>query len=325
MAIHLLRLAIAACFCVAFEPAQAQSAPHPFPTGPVRIIVPAPAGGSTDVVARILAQSLSVKWGAVIVENRTGAGGNLGVGVAARQPADGNAILLTSSHFLINPSLYGHLGWDPVKDFEAVTNVANSPNAIAVHTGVAARSVGELVALVKAEPGKFSYASPGAGSSQNLTCELIRQRAALQWEHIPYNGGGPVVTAVLGGQVPLTCMSLPPLLPYVSTGKLRILAVTSATRSPALPSVPTMAEAGFPDVVTEQIQGLFVPAGTPRAVVDKIYADVVSAMRTPEMAQKMTELGNTLVLNKPEEFSAFVKEERKRWFDVIKQGGIHAE
>ncbi len=297
-----------------------------WPARPVRMIVPFAPGGPTDLVARITAQRLAELWGqSVLVDNRAGASGNLGVEIASRAAPDGYTLLVTSSSYLVNPALYAKLRWDPFRSFIPVTNIATSPNLIVAHPSVPARNVRELVALVKAQPGKFSYASAGVGTSPQLSCEMLRLATGIDLQHVPYGGAGPATTAVLANQTPLGCMAQPPAVPHVQAGKLRGLAVTSAQRAPSLPDVPTMIEQGFAGFVTDNMNAVFLPAGASAALVRRLHADVVRVLQMPEVRERLASSGLEPVGNTPEAFAAYVRQQIGQWAKVVKDAGIQVE
>src|SRR3954465_2148090 len=242
----------------------AHAADAPYPSRPVRMIVPFAPGGPTDVIARVIAQKLSELWAhQVVVDNRAGAGGNIGMGLATTAPPDGYTILVVSSSFVVNPSLYAKIPYDPYKSFIPVTNAAASPNVFTVHPATAAKTMQDLVALAKSNPGKFSIATPGVGTTPDLGAELLKMATGADIVRVPYGGAGPAVAAVLGNQVQIGSTALPPTTPHIQAGRLRALAVTSAKRSSALPDVQTMAEAGFKGQESDTLQGVLLPAGTP--------------------------------------------------------------
>ena len=248
-------------------PALAQS--PGYPDRPVKIIVPFAAAGPTDVVARLIALKLSEKFGQQFyIENMAGAGGNLGMGAAARAPGDGYTILFVSSSYTVNPSLYAKPPYDPDKDFAPVTKAAGSPNGLFVHPSIPAKSVKELVELIKANPGKYTFASPGIGTTPHLSSELFKLTFGLDFALAPFPGGGPSIQSVVAGHTPMCFQAIPPATPLVKDGKLRALAVTATMRSPALPDVPTLDELGIKNQEAETIQGVLLPAGTPKSIVD---------------------------------------------------------
>ena len=298
-----------------------------YPVRPVKIVIAFAPGGPTDIVGRLLAQKLTEQFGdkAFLIENRPGAGGNIGIGQVARAAPDGYTLLLVSSAFVINPSLYANAGFDPVKDFTPVTLAVTSPNILVAHPSFPARDMKEFFSLVKANPGKYDYASPGAGTGPHLSAELIKLRAQLAIQHVPYNGGGPAVQAVLAGQVPIGFSALPPAVPHVKAGKLHALAVTSTVRAPALPEVPTVAESGIPDFEGDTLQLLMAPAGTPPAIVAKLQAEVARALGGPELRDKLVAQGFLIVASTPEQTAQKIRGEVDKWARVIKAGNIKAE
>ena len=317
-----LAVALFASFALCADAAQAQT----YPERPVKIIVPFAAGGPTDVMARLLAQQFSENLGKqFVVENQPGAGGNTGMGNAARATPDGYTILVSSSSYVVNPSLSAKLSYDPYKDFIPISNVGVSPNTLVVHPSVPAKSVSELISYIKGSPGKVSYASPGAGTTPHLSGELFRLTLSLDLVHVPFSGAGPAIQSTVGGHTPIAFVAMPPATALVKEGKLRGLAVTSKQRAPALPDVPTMVEAGIKDQEADTFQGLFVPAGTPQAIVDTLQREVVKILARPETRAKFAELGFETIGSSPEQFAAQIRTEIARWGKVIKDAGIKAE
>ncbi|MBY0437565.1 MAG: tripartite tricarboxylate transporter substrate binding protein [Burkholderiales bacterium] len=305
--------------------AQAKGA-DTFPSRPVRMIVPFAPGGPTDIVARLLAQRLGEIWGqTVLIDNRPGAGGNLGVEIAAKAAPDGYTILVTSSSYLVNPALYEKLRWDPFKSFVPVTNAATSPNLFVVHPSVPAKSMKELIALIKSQPGKFSYASPGLGTTPQLSCEMFKALTGVDVQHVPYGGAGPATTSVVGNQNPMGCMAQPPAVPHVQAGKLRALAITSAKRASSLPDVPTMLEQGFANFVTDNMNGVFLPAGASPALVNRLHADILKALANPDLRERLQSQGLEPVGDTPQAFAAYVKQQIGQWTKVVKDAGIKVE
>jgi tripartite-type tricarboxylate transporter receptor subunit TctC len=301
-------------------------APERHPSRPVRMIVPFPPGGPTDVVARLLAQKLSESWGQqVVVDNRSGAGGNIGMGIAASATPDGHTVLLVSSSFVANPSLYSKIPYDPDKSFAPVTKIVSAPHAFFAHPSQPVKTLAELIAAVRRDPKKFSMATPGIGTTPDLSAHLLRLDAKLDLVLVPFAGGGPSLAAVLGNQVPFGCQAIPPVTPHFKAGRLRALAMTSAQRVAALPEVPTMAEAGFPGHEADTMTGMLLPAGTPRALVMRWYQETARVMALPDVKERIAELGYHVVLNPPEQFAAQIREEVARWGKVIRQAGIRAE
>src|SRR4051812_39645529 len=304
-------------------PAFAQPA---FPARALRMIVPFAPGGSTDALARIVAIGLAEALGQpVAVENRAGAGGNIGVGLAAKAPPDGHTLLIVASGFVVNPSMYAEVPYDPVRDFAPISYLANVPSLLVAHPSVPVATVKELVAMSKANPGKLNYASAGYGSHQHLVGELFRLSTGADVTHVPFNGGNPAMLAVLGGQVQSGITALPTSLSNLAAGKLRALAVTSDTRSPALPDVPTFGEAGLPGLGSDQLIGLLAPAGTPRPIIARLHAETVKVISTPEARKKLVDLGFVAVGSTPEEFAAAIRSQTEKWAQVVRQAKIRAE
>jgi len=307
-------------------PVLAQSAAD-FPAHPVRIVVPFPAGGATDIAARLLAERMAADWKQpVTVDNRPGAGGNIGSDVVAKSAPDGYNLIMgvTGSH-AINISLYAHMPYDPVKDFEAISQVAIVPNVVVVHPSVPAANLQAFVALAKKQPGKLNYASLGNGTAAHLTMEMFKIAAGIDLTHIPYKGSAPAVADLLAGQVQAMIDGLPSALPHVQAGKLRALAVTSAKRSPAAPDLPTIAESGYPGFSADAWSGLFAPKGTPKTIVDKIALETQRILKTPEVQKRLGELGAEAVGSTPAEFSVHVKQEIDKWARVVKASGARLD
>ena len=304
----------------------ANAADAPYPSKAVRMIVPFAPGGPTDVIARVVAAKLSEAWSnQVVVDNRAGAGGNIGMGMAATATADGYTIAVVSSSYVVNPSLYAKIPYDPYKSFVPVTNIAASPNVFVAHPSVPAKTMQDLVSVTMKDGKKYSVATPGVGTTPDLSAELFKMTAKLDIVRVPFGGAGPAVASVIGNQVPLGCVAMPPATQHILGGRLRGLAVTSAKRSSALPDVPTMAESGFKGQEADTLQGVFVPAGTSKAIVNKIAADIKRLMAQAETKQRVQELGFDIVASTPEEFTAQVKSEIEKWGKVIKASGLKAE
>ena len=315
-------LVVAAMFAAPFVHAQA-----PYPGKPVRIVVPFPAGGTTDILARAVAQKLTETGGQpVLVDNRPGAGGNIGAELVAKSAPDGYTLLMgTVGTHAINPGLYAKMPYDHQRDFAPVILVAGVPNVLVVNPAVPVNSVQELIAYAKANPGKLNFASSGSGTSIHLSGELFKTMSGVQMTHIPYKGSSPALTDLLGGQVQLMFDNLPSALPHIRAGKLRALAVTSAQRAPALPDVPTVAEAGLPGFEASSWFGLLAPAGTPKDIIAKLNAEVAKWLATPEARDKLTVQGANAVGNSPEEFTQFIAAETIKWQKVIKDSGAKVE
>jgi tripartite-type tricarboxylate transporter receptor subunit TctC len=305
---------------------QAQTLPGSYPDKPVKIIVPFAAGGPTDVVARLIATKLSERLGKQFyVENITGAGGNVGMGQAARAAPDGYTILFVSSSYVVNPSLYPKIPYDPYKDFMPVTVAGDAPNILLVHPSVPAKTVAQLVDYIRANPGKLSYASAGTGTTPHLSGELFRLSLKLDIVHVPFNGAAPAIQSLAGGHTPMGFTSLPPAIPLIQDGQLRPLAVSAEKRAAAVPDVPTLAEAGLPDQEADTMQAVLVPAGTPRPIVDLLYREIKATVAMPDVKERFTVLGLDAIANTPEEFAAQIKKEIVKWGKVIHDANIKME
>ena len=295
-----------------------------YPVKPVKILIAFAPGGPSDIVGRLLAQKLTENFGdkPFLIENRPGAGGNIGIGQVAKAAPDGYTLLLVSSAFVINPSLYSNAGFDAVKDFTPITLAVTSPNVLVVTPAFPAKDMKEFFSEIKANPGKYNYASPGGGTGPHLSAELMKLRAQLDMAHIPYNGGGPAIQAVLAAQVPIGFSALPPAVPLVKSGKMRALAVTSSVRAPTLPEVPTVAESGLPDFEGDTLQLIVAPAGTPPGIVAKLQAEIARALAAPDLREKLLGLGFIIVASTPEQTAQKIRVELDKWARVIKAGNI---
>jgi len=298
-----------------------------FPTRPVTIVVPFPAGGATDLTARLVAEGLSKKWGQpVVVENKPGAGGNVGSEYVARAAPDGYTLVLgvTGSHG-INTSLYKNMRYDPIKDFEAVSQATLYPNAIIVNNDVPANNLQELIALLKKPDAHYSYGSDGNGTASHLGMELIKSQGKFELSHIPYRGSAPMVTDLLGGQIQVGITGLPAVQAYAKSGKLKIVAVTTAERFASAPDYPTVAEQGFAGYAAPPWSGFFAPKGTPKPLVDKISVDIREAMSDPKAKEKMIAAGSEFTPSTPEQFQAFVQKEIAKWAEAVKISGARID
>jgi tripartite-type tricarboxylate transporter receptor subunit TctC len=321
----LMRAVLAAAVLVAPAMARAQ-APGTYPDRPVKIIVPFAPAGPTDVVARLIAQKLSERLGKQFyIENVTGAGGNTGMGQAARAAPDGHTILFVSSSYVVNPSLYPKIPYDPYRDFAPVTVAGDAPNILLVNPSVPAKTVRELIDYIKANPGKISYASAGTGTTPHLSGELFRLSLKLDIVHVPFSGAGPAIQSLAGDHTPMAFTSLPPAIPLINDGKIRALAVSAAKRVAALPNVPTLAEAGLSDQEADTMQAVLVPAGTPRPVIDLLYREIKAIVALPDIKERFEVLGLDPVANTPEEFAAQIKVEIEKWSKVIRGANIRID
>jgi len=298
-----------------------------YPSKPIRLMVPFPPGGSTDIVARIVAQKLGAQLGQqLVIENRGGAGGTLGTAVVAKAPADGyNLVVGTTSTHVVAPSVYQKLEYDPVKDFAPISLMAVTPYLLVVNPNVAAKSVKELVALMKAQPGKLNYASAGVGSTTHLAMEMLKGASQTYALHIPYNGNGPAGTAVIAGQVEILFGSLPAVLPHAKSGKVRALAVGTLKRSPSLPDVPTVAESGYPGFDASLWLAIMAPAGTPAPVVERLNKEVIAAVSAKDTAELLDKNGAEPVTSTPAELAAMIKDGVVKYAKVVKDAGVKPE
>jgi tripartite-type tricarboxylate transporter receptor subunit TctC len=297
-----------------------------YPNKPVRVVVGFAAGGPTDVVARIVAQKLSENLGQQFyVENVGGAGSNTASAQVAKAAPDGYTLLAISTGFMVNMSLYAKVPYDAVKDFAPVTLIAYSPNVVSVHPSVPAKTVPELRELVKANPGKYSFAGPGTGSTPHLSGELFRLTFGLDFPHVPFTGAGPAIQSTLGGHTPVAFSALPPAVPHAKDGKLRVLGVAAEKRVPALPDVPTFAEQGITGQDADTLTGLVVPAGTPKEMVDLLQREIARIVALPDVKQRLEALGFIAVANKPDEFAVRIKSEIEKWGKVVRDAKLRVE
>ncbi|HVF64138.1 MAG TPA: tripartite tricarboxylate transporter substrate binding protein [Casimicrobiaceae bacterium] len=298
-----------------------------WPAKPIRYVVPFAPGGTTDILGRTVAEKLSVVLGQpVVVENKPGAGGGVGAEYTSKQPADGYTIMGgTISTHAINASLYKNLGYDPVRDFAPITLLARLPNMLVVNPNVPAKDVKELIALLKANPGKYSFASAGNGTSQHLSGELFKTMTGVDIQHVPYKGSPPALADVVGGNVAITFDNITTAWPLVKGGKLRALAVTTAQRSSVAPDVPTLAEAGLAGYEVGSWQGVFAPAGTPPDIVRRLNAEIVKIMNAPDVRERLIGLGAEPAPNTPEQFQAMVRSEVAKWAEVVRKSGAKVD
>jgi tripartite-type tricarboxylate transporter receptor subunit TctC len=316
-------LALAAAVVAAPLAAHAQL----YPAKPVTIVVPFAAGGTTDILARVIGQALNKELGqSVLVDNRAGAGGNIGAQLAAKAVPDGHTLFMgTVGTHAINQSLYKKLPFDPVKDFAPLTRVAMVPNLLVAHPGKPYKNVKELVAYAKANPGKVNFGSSGSGSSIHLSGELFNALAKVDMVHVPYKGSAPAVTDLVGGQIDIMFDNMPSAIQHVRSGRLRALAVTTAKRSPELPDVPTIAEAGVPGYEATSWFGMFAPAGTPAPVVARLHGALVKVLADPAVKKKLAEQGAEPYSESPEQFAEFMRKETAKWSKVVKESGASAD
>jgi len=298
-----------------------------WPSKPIKWVVPFAPGGTTDILARTVAEKLQGVLGQpVVIDNKPGAGGAVGAEFTAKAAPDGYTIMGgTISTHAINASLYTKLPYDPVKDFAPITLIARVPNMLVVNPAVPAKDVKELIALLKATPGKYTFASSGNGTSQHLSGELFKSMAGVDMQHIPYKGSPPALQDVVGGQVTMTFDNITTAWPLAKAGKLRALAVTTAKRSTVAPDVPTLAEAGLPGFEVGSWQGVFAPAGTPPEIVRRLNAEIVKILNLPDVREKLGGLGAEIVADSPEEFAALVRGEVVKWADVVKKSGARVD
>ena len=304
---------------VVSAPALAQQ----YPNKPVRIIIPFAAGGVTDIAGRVIAAELSKRLGQQFyIENQGGAGGNLGMANVARAPGDGYTVLFASSSIVVNPSLYKSIPFDVAKDFIPVTKAGGSPNAWLVNPSFPPKSMKELVDLIKREPGKHSVASPGAGTTPSLSIEMLKLGQKLDFVTVPFAGGGPSTQSVLAGHTPIACGALGNSVNIIKDGKLRALGVTAKKRSLSMPEIPTLEEAGIKDQEAETMTGVFVPAGTPKAVVDLLQKEIATIVNTPEIKDRLLQLGVEAEGDSSASFAAYVAAEIAKWKRVIEEAKI---
>ena len=325
---RLIGLALTLFLALAAIPGGADAIAQVYPSKPIRFVVPYPPGGSVDIAARAVGQKLSEAWGQpVVVDNRAGAGGNIGADLVAKSPADGYTLLMgaVATH-AINPTLYAKIPYDPVKDFTPVALVVQVPNILVVNPSVPAKSVKELIELARAKPGTLNFGSGSTGSTGHLAGELFNTMADVKMVHIPYKGAAPAMADLLAGQVQLMFDNLANALPNVKAGRLRALAVTTLTRSPAVPDLPTIAESGLPGFDLTTWFGVMVPAGTAPEIVAKLNAEIVRALNTKDMHERLEKMGAEAPTNNtPERFAAFIRTEATKYAKVVKESGAKVE
>lgn len=315
-------LAAASAFALNVR-AQGGAAPA-YPVKPVRIIVPFPPAGPTDYIARVLAQKLTETWGqTVVVDNRAGAGGNIGTEMVARSANDGYTLLVTTTSMVINQNLFKNPGYDALRDFTPVTNAANSPILFFAHPAFPGKTMRDITQIGKAGP--VNFASAGNGTTAHLAGEILRTAYNVPLLHIPYKGAGPAITDVLGGQVQIGSTALPPPVPHIRAGALKALGVTSLKRSSALPDTPTIAESGFPGYEVDNMVGVLVSTGTPKPLVARLNADITRILHAPEMRKRLADIGFEAVGNSAADFAVYLKSESAKWAKVIKESGAKVD
>jgi tripartite-type tricarboxylate transporter receptor subunit TctC len=297
-----------------------------FPDRPLRMIVPFPPGGSVDVVARIAGQKMTEIAGqSIVVDNRGGASGNIGSELVARAPADGYTIMMTTIPLVVNPSLFSKVPYDVVRDFAPISLIAAAPFVLAVHPSLPAKSVKELVALARARPGQLNYASAGSGTNLHIAAELFKNLSGTNIVHVPYKGGGPALSALLGGEAQLSFLGVVAVVPHVKSGKMRALALTATKRSAVLPDLPTIAEAGVAGYEFASWYGVLAPAGTPAPRITKLHDILVRSLRSPDLAGRMATEGADIIAGSPQQFAAYLKTELTKWARVVKDSGLRVE
>jgi tripartite-type tricarboxylate transporter receptor subunit TctC len=309
--------------CLELERAQAQ----PFPNRAITLVIPFAPGGSTSIVGRVIADRMSQLLGeSIVVDNRPGAGGTVGTKLVAKSEPDGYTLLLGYTGTLaIGPSLYKNVGYDPRKDFVSIGLIGHAPNSLVVHPSFPAKTVTELIAYAKAHPGQVNFGSAGVGTVSHICGEYFAQAAGITLVHIPYKGTAPALTDVLGGHIPMAFAPIPAAHANVSGGLLRALAVTSASRSTLLPDVPTISEAGLPGFDISLYYGLVAPAGTPRAVIDKLNKELRAALASEEVKKQLSQDGTEITPGTPEDYAAFIDKDEKKWSQLLKVSGIEQE
>jgi tripartite-type tricarboxylate transporter receptor subunit TctC len=298
-----------------------------YPAKPIRIVVPFPAGGIADLFARLIGQKFNEAWGQpAVVENRPGAGGNIGAEHVAKAPPDGYTLVMGSiGTHSVNVSLFSKLGYEPLRDFVPVALVMEAEGLLVLHPSVPVRSVRELIALAKTRPGQLSYASAGNGTAGHLSGELFKSMAKVDMVHVPYKGNVPAIVDLIAGQTSLLFATMPTVLPQVQAGRLKALAVTGSSRSPAAPELPTIAEAALPGYSVTNWIGLFAPAGTPRDIVSKLNAEAIRIMQAPDIQKRLVNEGAKFTPLSPDDFGAFVKSEITKWAAVVRAAGIRVD
>ena len=296
-----------------------------YPNKPIRMIVPFAPGGGLDITTRLIGQKLTEKWGqSIVVDTRPGAATIVGTVIASKAAPDGYTMLMITTTFAINPSLYAKLPYDPIKDFTPVTQLNSQPNIVVVNTSLPVSSVKDLIAMAKAKPGELTFATPGAGSAPHLSAELFQRTAGVQMIHVPYKGIPPAITDLIGGRITMLFTTTISAVPHIKAGKVKGLALTSAKRMDSMPEIPTIGET-LKGYTAEAFQGMVAPAGVPRAIVDKLAREVITALQTPDLVKAFAASGAVGVGSTPTEFAAFLKSETAKWGRVIKEANIKLE
>ena len=307
-------------------PAQAAQAEAEFPSRPMHLIVNFPPGGTTDILARLIGPKLTEAFKqAVVIDNRAGASGMIGANAVAKASNDGYTFGFIISTNAISPALFADVPFDPVRDFAPISLLISVPNVISVHPSVPATTLTELIALAKAQPGRLSFGTSGAGTSVHLTGELFKSLAKVDITHVPYKGGGPALPDLIAGQIPMGVQNTATIMPYVRSGRIRMLGISSLERSPALPDVPTIASAGFPGFEAKEWYGLVAPAGTPVPIVARLNREIVRIMHLPDINARMIDQGSEIVADSPEHFGAFIKSELAKWTKIVRETGMRLE
>ncbi len=318
---------IGAVVLAGFTQGAAAQAARNYPDKPIRLIVPYPPGGTADLLARVIGQRLADNFAnSVVIDNRGGAGGNIATEMVGRAEPDGYTLLLCNAPVLaINPTLYKKVSFDPIRDFAPASPIAEVPLFLVLHPSVPVKSLDEFIAFVKSKRGDINYASGSIGSTTHLAAELFKTMAKVQMNHIPYKGSGPALAAMVAGEVTIMFELMPSAMPFVKAERLRAIAVTSAKRSALMPNLPTIAETGLPGYEVASWFGIAAPAGTPKAVVSKLNAEIMTIVKTPEMQTRLASLGAQPMTMAPEEFSGFIKSEIQKWTKVVRDSGARAD
>ncbi len=312
--------------CIALTPGALLAQADAYPSKPVRFILPFPPGGGTDILGRLISERLATRLGQpVVIENRGGAGGNVGAEAAARSAPDGYTIVLVAPSLAISPSLYRKLGYDPVKDFAPVSLVATVPNVMVTNPAIPAKTLAEFIALAKTKPGAMNFGSGGNGTSNHLAGELFNIVAGVRLVHVPYKGVNLAMNDVMSGEVQLVVIGIPAAAPHIRAGKLRGLAVIDSKRAAALPDVPTAAEAGLADFEVTTWYGVLAPAGTPRPIVARLNSEIVGVMQSPEMKERLAAMATEPVTSTPEQFADLIRREIVKWGEVVRTAGLKAD